>query len=273
MGFIAFSLTFLGAWHAARAAQSDSVFSTSESFDLHDTLSVLANSEAAFRHWLSLNERQYAADPGVFAEKLAVFQANALHVHEHNSNPEASFSLRLNEFADLTFEEFQATRLGYKPSLSLGAENPARMPHFRHGDVIDLPESIDWVALGAVTPVKNQGACGSCWAFSATGSIEGADFLTTKKLRVLSEQELVDCDRAEDAGCGGGLMDNAFKYIVENGGLDTENDYRCVTDIDEFLQSISDCGFQCAYRPVMLTRYLCTAQQRMSCTTRLYLHT
>lgn len=217
----------------ARAAEFDTVpSSTVAHFDLQDTRSVLSDSEAAFRHWLTLNERTYAAnEPVVFAEKLSVFQANALHVHEHNSKPEASFSLQLNEFADLTFEEFQTTRLGYKPALSLGAANPARLTDFRHGDVTYLPENIDWTKLGAVTPVKNQGACGSCWAFSTTGSIEGADFLTTNKLRVLSEQELVDCDKAEDAGCGGGLMDNAFKYIVENGGIDTENDYRCGTNL------------------------------------------
>ena len=124
-------------------------------------------------------------------------------------------------------DRFQATHLGYKPHLSLGDANPARMPDFRHSDV-SVPDEIDWTTLGAVTPVKNQGSCGSCWAFSTTGAIEGADYLTTKKLRVISEQELVDCDRAEDAGCGGGLMDNAFKYVVDNGGLDTENDYRYV---------------------------------------------
>lgn len=227
MSFAAFSLVFLGVSHAAQAAKSDTAASSSVYLDLQDTGSVLANTEAAFRHWLTFNERPYATNqPTVFAEKLNVFQANALHVHQHNTNPHASFSLKLNEFSDLTFEEFQATRLGYKPELSLGDANTARIPDFRHGDVSDLPDDIDWTTLGAVTPVKNQGACGSCWAFSTTGAIEGADFLTTKKLRSLSEQELVDCDREKDGGCNGGLMDQAFKYVVDNGGLDTEYDYR-----------------------------------------------
>lgn len=226
MSFVAFSLVCLGV--SVRAAEIDTGASGAAHFDLHDTGSVLANTEAAFLHWLTANERPYTAEPAVFAEKLSVFQANALHVHQHNTNPQASFSLQLNEFADLTFEEFQTTRLGYKPNLSLGAANVARMPDFRHADVTTLPDDIDWTTLGAVTPVKNQGSCGSCWAFSATGSIEGADYLTTNTLRVISEQELVDCDTAQDAGCGGGLMDNAFQYVVQNGGLDSENDYRCV---------------------------------------------
>jgi len=109
--------------------------------------------------------------------------------------------------------------LGYKPELRLGARKEPEML-----DTSNLKDDINWVTQGAVTAVKNQGQCGSCWAFSTTGSIEGAEFLHgTKMLTSLSEQNLVDCSKENDA-CKGGLMDRAFSY-VESHPLMKESDY------------------------------------------------
>lgn len=228
MGILTYSLVILGlAAHGVSSAPVDTGpadGSQRVGVDLDHLPSVLADTGAAFKHWLTLNSREYVTNqPTVYAEKLSVFSSNALLIHEHNTRQQ-SYTLRLNEFADQTFEEF-SVRLGYKPSMALQA-NPARLETFRH-HTVDPPAEIDWTTKGAVTPVKNQGQCGSCWAFSATGAMEGMNKLTTNKLRLLSEQELVDCDREQDAGCGGGLMDNAFHYVLDNGGIDTEIDYRC----------------------------------------------
>merc|ERR1712232_1005969 len=126
----------------------------------------------------------------------------------------------LNEFADQTWEEFSRTHLGYKANATLASSNKVPFPK----DIVDVADSLDWVAKGAVTPVKDQKVCGSCWAFSATGSIEGAAFLASNRLVSLSEEDLVQCDSVKDHGCRGGLMDNAFQWVKAN-GICAEVDY------------------------------------------------
>jgi len=150
-----------------------------------------------------------------------------------NQDPSPSYILGHNEFSDMTHEEFvdhfhlktpdidisQTTVNGFNDEDS---EEVARSLH--EMSLESLPDYINWISAGAVTPVKNQGACGSCWAFSTTGALEGAKAIKTGELVSLSEQNLLDCDHT-DMGCSGGLMDNAFKFDEKSGGLCSEEDY------------------------------------------------
>jgi C1A family cysteine protease len=125
----------------------------------------------------------------------------------------------LNRFSDMTPEEFKATMMGYVPR-SQSAVNalPATIP-----TVTEIPTSFDWRNKGAVTPVKDQGQCGSCWAFSTTEGVESAWFMAKKQLLVLAPQQIVDCDTT-DLGCNGGDLPTAFAYVKQN-GLEYEKDY------------------------------------------------
>jgi len=128
----------------------------------------------------------------------------------------------ITPFSDLSEEEFQQQRLTPAWDLSKRPENEA--PEVDSSNDADAPASFDWRDKGAVTDVKNQGQCGSCWAFSTTGNVEGQWFVKKGKLISLSEQELVDCDKV-DFGCNGGLPSHAYKEIVRLGGLMTEQAY------------------------------------------------
>eukprot|EP01060_Flectonema_neradi_P024305 TRINITY_DN32_c1_g1_i4.p1 TRINITY_DN32_c1_g1~~TRINITY_DN32_c1_g1_i4.p1 ORF type:complete len:339 (+),score=71.63 TRINITY_DN32_c1_g1_i4:53-1069(+) len=136
----------------------------------------------------------------------------------------------ITKFSDLTPEEFKATYLSSRP---LQKSNPPmaewdgectackRFPELRN---LKNATSWDWTTKGAVTKVKNQGQCGSCWSFGTTGDIEGTWFLAGHSLTSLSEQELVSCDKTDD-GCGGGLQEQAFAWVIKQGGLTTEENY------------------------------------------------
>merc|ERR1719466_508358 len=154
-----------------------------------------------------------------------VWSSNVGFISSHNDeydNGLHDFSVGENEFADMTPDEITS----YFNGLTMEESRQTGMIFFSDVSMESLPTEVDWRKNGSVTPVKNQGHCGSCWAFSATGSLEGAHFLKTGKLVSLSEQNLVDCAGKEgNHGCMGGLMDLAFKYIKANGGIDTEASY------------------------------------------------
>lgn len=136
----------------------------------------------------------------------------------------SSYTLSLNAFADLTHHEFKASRLGFSAA-SMNFNQRRRWPVQEPGVGLEIPSEMDWRKEGAVTQVKDQGSCGACWSFSATGAIEGINKIVTGSLDSLSEQELVDCDRSFNSGCEGGLMDYAYQFVIDNHGIDTEEDY------------------------------------------------
>jgi cathepsin L len=155
-----------------------------------------------------------------------IWEANMRFVNEHNAEFENglhTFKVAMNKFGDMTSEEFGAMYNGYNATKMLQAGKGNKV-HQVSG--LKNPDSVDWRDHGYVTPIKDQGQCGSCWAFSTTAGLEGQHFKKTGKLVSLSEQNLVDCSKAQgNQGCNGGLMDNGFEYIKVNGGIDTEASY------------------------------------------------
>jgi len=178
----------------------------------------------SFQQWSVQQGRVYNS-PTERDYREYVYNRNVQKIAKHNSHGH-SWTLAVNQFADMNRLEFARLYLksgGYNNSTLNRVRN---FNYFLLKNMTALPTSVDWTAKGAVTPVKDQGQCGSCWAFSATGALEGAWFVKHKALVNLSEQQLVDCSSTEgNQGCNGGLMDDAFQYVITNKGLTTDKAY------------------------------------------------
>lgn len=154
--------------------------------------------------------------------RFKVFSINYLHIMQHNKNPNKTYELGLNGFTHLTEEEFSAIFLGstlpetfIEDDFTIG---------FTDLNITNLNASVDWRPI--MNPAKTQGKCGSCWAFSAVAAIEGTYAVKAGVRLDLSEQELVDCSATHgNKGCHGGLKDRAFRYVIANGGLASQEDY------------------------------------------------
>jgi len=146
-----------------------------------------------------------------------IFLRNLIKIQQHNANPANTYTMGVNQFTDLTQAEFEA--------IYLTLQVPKRTYKTVNTEFTAPNAEIDWTADGKVTPIKNQGQCGSCWAFSATAAQESAIILATGDTVSLSEQQLVDCSRPYgNQGCNGGWMDSAFEYAKDH-GLTTTDKY------------------------------------------------
>lgn len=182
-------------------------------------LSVVVQSVAypSFFEWMDTYGFEYPTSDEMMMRKN-IYDSNVGVIARHNLGNH-TWTMGVNKFTAMSPQEFKnmfsSCRMSQRPQTNF--ERVASMA---------LPASVNWTAHGAVTPVKNQQQCGSCWAFSSTGSIEGAVFLKSGKLVSVSEQQLVDCSGAEgNQGCNGGLMDYAFEYVIKNKGIGSEASY------------------------------------------------
>ena len=152
-------------------------------------------------------------------DNLEIYDKNVKYINTHNDNNNNSYKLEINKFTDTDNYESIFFKTRKRENIIIFEDN------------FIVPFSKDWRKYNAVTNVKNQGNCGSCWSFSTTGSIEGIVSIKTGKLFNVSEQQLIDCSSDYgNHGCYGGLMDNGFKYVINNGGLCSEKDYPYIAE-------------------------------------------
>ncbi|XP_008586841.1 PREDICTED: cathepsin L1 [Galeopterus variegatus] len=184
-------------------------------------LTVDHSLDAQWNQWKATHRKLYGMNEDGW--RRAVWEKNMRTIELHNgeySQGKHGFTMAMNAFGDMTSEEFRQVMNGFQN------QKFKKGKVFQEALFAEVPKSVDWREKGWVTPVKNQGGCGSCWAFSATGALEGQMFRKTGKLVSLSEQNLVDCSHSQgNEGCSGGLMDYAFQYVKDNGGLDSEDSY------------------------------------------------
>jgi len=186
------------------------------------------------------HERVYASHE--FFHRYNAFKWNMDFVEKWNSENSETV-LGLNNMADLSNEEYQKIYLGTHIDVTdtyMLVEEPITVP---------VADTVNWKNSGAVTGVKNQGQCGSCWSFSSTGAIEGISKIKRGTLTSLSEQNLMDCSTSYgNQGCNGGLMTSAFKYVQANGGIDTESSY-------PYTAKNGACHYSAANRGATITSY------------------
>ncbi|XP_076593711.1 cathepsin K [Chaetodon auriga] len=201
-----------------------------------------ATLDAHWEEWKVTHRKEYN---GLGEEEIrrAVWEKNMRMIEAHNQEAVLgmhSYELGMNHLGDMTSEEVSEKMTG----LQIPMMHERSFTMALDDDVSGLPKYVDYRKKGMVTSVKNQGSCGSCWAFSSAGALEGQLAKKTGNLVDLSPQNLVDCVKEND-GCGGGYMTNAFKYVQENGGIDSEEAYPYIGEDEECRYNSSGMAAQC----------------------------
>jgi len=200
--------------------------------------------EQLFAHFIQKYNKVYLTQAEE-SSRFVIFKSNILKAKTMAAKAGGP-TYGVTKFMDLTQDEFRSQRLMPKGKIN---PNPAsKFIEINHDHIQELPDSFEWNTQGAVTPVKDQAQCGSCWAFSATEAIEAQWFLSKKSLPVLSPQQIVDCDQGNgDEGCNGGDTPTAYAYVIKAGGLDSETAYpykgadqKCAFQPQSVLAKISD---------------------------------
>jgi cathepsin H len=201
-------------------------FTTSSKWDSMISGEVAASDDsilAMYKDWLVIYEKDTTNLADVM-QRFSVFKSKAQNVFAHNQDKTQSWKKGINAWSDLTDAEFETV---YPTMMS--QECSATNTQAFLGTDENLPETKDWRDCGIVSPVKDQGSCGSCWAFSTSGTFESHYAIQTGKTgnerQEFAEQQLVDCaGDFDNNGCSGGLPSHAFQYIYYNGFM-AENDY------------------------------------------------
>nr|XP_033781314.1 cathepsin K-like [Geotrypetes seraphini] len=181
--------------------------------------------------WKKTHLKQYHGKVSELTRRL-IWEKNLRYITAHNlefSLGKHTYELAMNHLGDMTSEEILATMTGLKVP-AMHSTNTTYFPDW----VEKVPDYIDYRKKGYVTPVQNQGKCGSCWAFSSVGALEGQLKRKTGKLVPLSPQNLIDCDM-DNSGCSGGYMTNAFGYVRDNKGIDSAEAYPYIGQIESCL--------------------------------------
>jgi hypothetical protein len=218
--------------------------------------------DARFQLFQQQFSKVYATEEAT-NEAMSAFRANDVIVQSANSNSSKTYELGHNEFSDLTWQKFHAKYIGagLLPTPKNRKYDYSLLNETFRTQVNANAQSLGWVEKNAVTAVKNQAQCGSCWAFSTTGSLEGHYQTAGNQLTSLSEQDLVSCDHG-DSGCDGGLMEHAMDWVSQNGIAPNETTHvRLAVDQVPVARTSA--------RPPSLVTGIALCQARMACSLQL----